>query len=432
MWGQQLDLAVADTAERWQSAGEAAEAPGAAWAWHGEAGQRAGWAPPRCVSRSAAKARPGYDSCDASEYLDSPAVLDAKLDVLAGLILASRHFVAYTGAGLSTSAGIADYASHGEATLAGRWQDEARLQQAHLRSTGPTVAHLALAALARPGSQPADADGGAPVPAPPLKAWVNQNHDGLGLKAACPPRVMNEVHGAWYDPRNPVVQMSGALREDLCERMRRAARAADLVLAAGTSLCGLYADQVATDVARRHHAGEDGVLGLVIINLQKTMQDARAPASGGGGGGGGGSGRDSGRAVAGSPSQQQQQPPPPSPNCALRIFATLDVALGLLARKLRLSLPTEHDVRHASAAHDAACLEHGWYHWMYEPGNRHTTRETESEMRRRCGYPQTLQPLVKRGVAALSAQMLGLHRRGPPSPDVADPVSQSGHAAVEA
>ena len=26
---------------------------------------------------------------------------------------------------------------------------------------------------------------------------------------------MNEIHGSWYDPSNPVVMMSGQLREDL-------------------------------------------------------------------------------------------------------------------------------------------------------------------------------------------------------------------------
>ena len=45
--------------------------------------------------------------------------------------------------------------------------------------------------------------------------WVQQNHDGLPQKAGYPQQHLNEIHGAWFDPSNPVVPMSGTLREDL-------------------------------------------------------------------------------------------------------------------------------------------------------------------------------------------------------------------------
>lgn len=45
------------------------------------------------------------------EYFDSPAVLDEKVTLLAEMILTSNHFVAFTGAGISTSCGIPDYRS---------------------------------------------------------------------------------------------------------------------------------------------------------------------------------------------------------------------------------------------------------------------------------------------------------------------------------
>ena len=48
---------------------------------------------------------------DKKEYFDSPAELNAKVEQLAMEILSSEHFVAFTGAGLSTSAGIPDYRS---------------------------------------------------------------------------------------------------------------------------------------------------------------------------------------------------------------------------------------------------------------------------------------------------------------------------------
>ena len=37
-----------------------------------------GWAPPRVAARSDAEARPGMAAYDASEYLDTPAVLEAR------------------------------------------------------------------------------------------------------------------------------------------------------------------------------------------------------------------------------------------------------------------------------------------------------------------------------------------------------------------
>ena len=44
---------------------------------------------------------------------------------------------------------------------------------------------------------------------------MQQNHDGLPQKAGYPQQHLNEIHGAWFDPTNPVVPMSGTLREDL-------------------------------------------------------------------------------------------------------------------------------------------------------------------------------------------------------------------------
>ena len=45
------------------------------------------------------------------EYFDEPEVLDNKCEVLAQMILCSQHFLAFTGAGISTACGIPDYRS---------------------------------------------------------------------------------------------------------------------------------------------------------------------------------------------------------------------------------------------------------------------------------------------------------------------------------
>ena len=45
------------------------------------------------------------------ELFDPPDILQKKINTLARLILDSKHMIAFTGAGVSTSAGIPDYRS---------------------------------------------------------------------------------------------------------------------------------------------------------------------------------------------------------------------------------------------------------------------------------------------------------------------------------
>merc|ERR1712185_576091 len=100
-----------------------------------------------------------------------------------------------------------------------------------------------------------------------IHEWIQQNHDGLPQKAGFPQEKINEVHGSWYDPSNPVVKYKGHLRDENSDGMRNAADTADLVIVLGTSLGGLNADQVATKAAHRSRRGES--LGTVCINLQQ-------------------------------------------------------------------------------------------------------------------------------------------------------------------
>jgi hypothetical protein len=110
-----------------------------------------------------------------------------------------------------------------------------------------------------------------------LKHWVQQNHDGLPQKAGFPPECLNEIHGAWFDPSNPVVPMSGTLRDDLIEWMEQWETTTDLCIAMGTSLCGMNADRMVETVARkaartRNH-GTSRWLGSVVVGLQRTAHD---------------------------------------------------------------------------------------------------------------------------------------------------------------
>lgn len=189
------------------------------------------------------------DWLTATEYRDTPAVLQAKVTLLAQLLRASRRTVAYTGAGLSVAAGIG-MAAVGSSAQGGMGVGTAG---------EPTLAHCMLAELNRQNL---------------LHGWVQQNHDGLPQKAGYRQEDINEIHGSWFDPCNPVVKYSGSLRGDLYDDMERQAETADLVLVLGTSLTGLNADQCVTKTARRSCTGE--ALGSVIISPQRTGQDGKA------------------------------------------------------------------------------------------------------------------------------------------------------------
>ena len=124
------------------------------------------------------------------------------------------------------------------------------------RAARPTPTHIALRALERAGF---------------IQSWQQQNHDGLPQKAGYPQDKINEIHGSWYDPCNPVVKYSGSLHDRAFPWMLSDAATADLTLVLGTSMGGLTADCVATDPANRSRSGT--ALGAVCINLQQTAQD---------------------------------------------------------------------------------------------------------------------------------------------------------------
>ena len=180
----------------------------------------------------------------ASEYGDTEDGLRDKVGRLALLLQLSHRTIIYSGAGISSAAGIATAARTG-----GQLNDLTT-------DAEPTLTHRALTQLRRAGL---------------VRDWIQQNHDGLPQKAGYPQEDVVEVHGSWYDPSNPVVCYDGTVRRDIFQRMKEARREADLVLVIGTSLSGLNCDSVATQAADR---SLDGVsLGTVIINLQQTEKD---------------------------------------------------------------------------------------------------------------------------------------------------------------
>ena len=213
--------------------------------------ERNAWALPRRTFATQNAARPGYDTVDASEYVDEDTVLEAKLQQLARLMALSKCTVVYAGAGLSTAAGIDDYATHNKSAAA----DADKLRSPMCAQ--PTLSHRVLVGLYRTGR---------------LHRVVQQNHDGLPQKAGLPQEGLNEIHGSLYAPDNPVIPMSGCLRTDLMLDLLECEQHADLVVAVGTSLAGMNADRLVHSASARASKGQS--LGSVVIGLQRTTADA--------------------------------------------------------------------------------------------------------------------------------------------------------------
>ena len=212
-----------------------------------------GWDDPVMVAQCSEVARPGYDSVQAHEYLDTPRTLKLKVKLLAKMLKKSSATVLYTGAGISTASGTSDYASKAKNSKAPHIKK--RISSGNRLLAQPTYAHHCCAAL-----QTTKSVG--------ISHWLEQNHDRLALKAGFPKSKLNEIHGAWGDIKNSVKMMDDKLRGDLVEWMLHWEQHATLCIAMGTSLCGMYADSVADACA-----GTPGK-SLVIINLQATQYDA--------------------------------------------------------------------------------------------------------------------------------------------------------------
>lgn len=253
-------------------------------------GYRSGknWAAPKAsfINCSASRMDQG-NMIPAHEYRDEEGVLQEKVEVLVQLLREARVTTAYTGAGISRAAGIPDYASKSKVEEGG-----------NMMLTEPTFAHHTLVALEKQGL---------------LHHWVQQNHDGLPQKAGFPQEKCNEIHGAWFDPSNKVVQFNENLRDDLFAELQEIVRQTDLCLVLGTSLSGMNADRTAWAPARKAPLR---AIGSVLINLQRTPLDEL--------GGAGRGGHELNAALR--------------TNTALRIWGSLDEVFRLVARAMRLEV----------------------------------------------------------------------------------------------
>ena len=241
---------------------------------------------------------------EARELFDTPAELDLKVTKLAKWVKHSKHAIAFTGAGVSTAAGIPDFRSGMDTCLAtgpGAWElrarDAARPAAAVTTSTLkaiPTLTHRALVALHARGT---------------LAHVVSQNTDGLHRRSGVPIGALSELHGnsnletctacgAEYlrdaqcrsgkrrgahdhatgrtcgacggDLHDSIINFGESLPEKALDDAFAHAERADVCISLGSSLRVVPAADVPARVGRK--AGGK----LIIVNLQATPLDGDA------------------------------------------------------------------------------------------------------------------------------------------------------------
>ena len=228
------------------------------------------------------------------ELNEGDASLATKAERLAQLIADSKHFVAFTGAGISTSTGIPDFRGPN-----GVWTKQRRGEPLPKASTPfeharPSLTHQALLGLQRVGK---------------LHFLVSQNVDSLHLRSGFPRASLAELHGNCFAERctackteyvrdfevgsvgfkptgrtciacggvlcDQCLDWDDALPEDELLLAESHAAKADLALCLGTSLVIVPARDIPLRVRhKRKHKPSGGQ--LVIANLQATPLDRRA------------------------------------------------------------------------------------------------------------------------------------------------------------
>jgi NAD-dependent deacetylase len=104
--------------------------------------------------------------------------LDKRVDTLVKWMLEARHLVVFTGAGISTESGLADFRGPD-----GLWTRQAKglpTKSIEFASAEPNAGHLAVAELQRLGK---------------LSFLISQNVDNLHLRSGIRPELIAELHG---------------------------------------------------------------------------------------------------------------------------------------------------------------------------------------------------------------------------------------------
>ncbi|KEY71256.1 hypothetical protein S7711_02362 [Stachybotrys chartarum IBT 7711] len=252
------------------------------------------------------------------EFRESLPTVEQSAEALASQIRRSTHFIAFTGAGISTSAGIPDFRGpDGHWTLLAQGRERTSATTNALQAI-PTASHMALVELQNRGF---------------LKYLVSQNCDGLHRRSGVPSNMISELHGnsnreyckdcgkdyirdfravSTYERsindhrtgrkctcggalHDSIINFGEQLPVEDLQLAKQHARKADLCLVLGSSLTVTPANEVPELVGKKKNAC------LVICNLQQTPFDELA---------------------------------------AIRVFSESDVLMTLAMKKLDIPIPS--------------------------------------------------------------------------------------------
>jgi NAD-dependent SIR2 family protein deacetylase len=203
--------------------------------------------------------------------------LDKRLNTLAEWMFEARHLVIFTGAGISTESGLADFRGPD-----GLWTRQAQglpTKSIDFASAEPNAGHLAVAELQRLGK---------------LSFLISQNVDNLHLRSGIRPELIAELHGNITRLRcqsceflmdnfgdvipcpicggqvaSSVVDFGQSLPQHELDDAYWHSKRADLFLAVGSSL-------VVTPAAGMPRVALQSGARLVIINQGETPLDSAA------------------------------------------------------------------------------------------------------------------------------------------------------------
>ena len=203
--------------------------------------------------------------------------LEKRINTLAEWMSEARHLVVFTGAGISTESGLADFRGPD-----GLWTRQAKglpTKSVDFASAEPNAGHLAIAELQRLGK---------------LAFLISQNVDNLHLRSGIRPELIAELHGNITKLRcqnceflmdnvgdhipcpicggqmaSSVVNFGQSLPQRDLDDAFWHSRRADLFLAVGSSL-------VVTPAANMPRVALQSGARLVIINQGETQLDSAA------------------------------------------------------------------------------------------------------------------------------------------------------------
>ena len=203
--------------------------------------------------------------------------LNKRIDTLAEWMFAAKHLVVFTGAGISTDSGLADFRGPD-----GLWTRQAKglpTKSIDFASAEPNAGHLAIAELQRLGK---------------LAFLISQNVDNLHLRSGIHPELIAELHGNITKLRcqnceflmdnvgdpipcpvcggpvaSSVVNFGQSLPQHDLEEAYSHSKKADLFLAVGSTL-------TVTPAADMPRAALRAGARLVIINQGETPLDRAA------------------------------------------------------------------------------------------------------------------------------------------------------------